>query len=227
MFTIRWYCENHGSGLTAPFPAVMFCRAPTAASWVQWRTLRAMRDKYIRMVMALHSHSMPRGLAFSSSRGRCRSSCCGENSVWAEVSWFLEVTGFKDSDAEKNRWINVTQIKQQHVSSYFIQHNTFIVRTAWNLISLNGALHQSSWGSNKYERLVRSCFSWMIKLAAIWHLFSEYRSPKNTAFVLSAWIIVRGGLPLWSWRCDEQSSPEIWAPGPSSAEVPRNLWRTT
>lgn len=130
---------------------------------------------------------------------------------------------------KKNRyiWIKVTQIKQQHVFIYLIQHDAFIVHAVWNLISLNGILRQSSWGSNKYERLVRSRFSWMIKLAAIWHLFSEYHSPKNAAFVLSAWIIVRGGLPLWSWRCDEQSSPELWAPGPSSAEVPRNLWRTT
>lgn len=135
--------------------------------------------------------------------------------------------GLKTVMLKKNRWIKVTQIKQKHVFSYLIQHNTFIVRAAWNLSRLNGVLHQSSRGSNKYERLVRSCFSWMIKLAAIWHLFSEYRSPKNTAFVLSAWIIVRGGLPLWSWRCDEQSSPGLWAPGPSSAEVPRNLWRTT
>lgn len=135
--------------------------------------------------------------------------------------------GLKTAMLKKNWRIKVTQMKQQHVFRYFIQHNTFIVRAAWNLISLNGVLHQSSWGSNKYERLVRSCFSWMIKLAAIWHLFSEYRSPKNTAFVLSAWIIVRGGLPLWSWHCDEQSSPELWAPGPNSAEVPRNLWRTT
>lgn len=130
---------------------------------------------------------------------------------------------------KKNRhiWIKVLQIKQRRVFSYLIQHNTFIVHAGWNLISLNGVLCQSSWGSNKYERLVRSCFSWVITLAAIWHLFSEYHSPKNAAFVLSAWIIVRGGLPLWSWRCDEQSSPELWAPGPSSAEVPRNLWRTT
>lgn len=64
--------------LTAPFPAVIFCRAPTAASWVWWRTLRAISDKYMRIAMALHSHSMPRGLAFSSSRGHVRSKCCRE-----------------------------------------------------------------------------------------------------------------------------------------------------
>lgn len=67
--------------LTAPFPAVMFCRAPTAASWVWGRTLQAISDRYMRTVMALQSHSMPRGFAFSSSRGLRRSRCCGEKRV--------------------------------------------------------------------------------------------------------------------------------------------------
>jgi len=66
----EWRRKRNRRGLTMPCPAVMFCRAPSAASWVKLHTLRAIRDRYMRTVMALHSHSTPRGLAFSSSRGQ-------------------------------------------------------------------------------------------------------------------------------------------------------------
>ena len=65
--------ERRSTQRTMPCPAVMFCSAPSAASWVKLLPLRAIRDRYMRTVMALHNHSMPCGFAFSSSRGRCRS----------------------------------------------------------------------------------------------------------------------------------------------------------
>lgn len=67
-----WAAPDFLSHLTSPLPAVMFCRAPTAASWVLWRTLQAIRERYMRTVMVLHSHSMPWGFGLSSSRGHCR-----------------------------------------------------------------------------------------------------------------------------------------------------------
>lgn len=51
----------------------MFCSAPTAATLVKSHVLQANSDMYILTLIVLHSHSMPWGLAFFSSRGSWRS----------------------------------------------------------------------------------------------------------------------------------------------------------
>jgi len=102
----------HPSRPTGPFPAVMFCRAPMAASWVWWRTLRAISDRYMRIVMLLHSHSMPRGLAFSSRRGHFRAEC------WEETLYELQLISY--------HWVHQEPaIKQQIYIIYCVSVSFF------------------------------------------------------------------------------------------------------